>query len=248
MENPLIRRLECFVRLSHDDKRLLATAASQRVRRLGPREDIVVEGDPPRDVSLVLDGWACRYKTLADGRRQIIAFFLPGDTCDPHAFAVREMDHSLATLTPVTIAEIARDTLQDIVDASPRLARALIWTMLVTAAVQREWTVSLGQRTAVERLGHLLCELFLRLRAVGLTDGPSCELPLTQVDLGEATGLSNVHVNRVLQELRGSGLISLKGRVLTIHDLQRLQAVALFNAAYLHLDREGRTLDANDAR
>ncbi|HEV7440258.1 MAG TPA: Crp/Fnr family transcriptional regulator [Methylobacterium sp.] len=247
MDHPIIRRLEGFTRLSQDDKRALREAASERVRRLGPREDIIVEGDPPRDVNLILDGWACRYKTLEDGRRQIIAFFLPGDTCDPHTLTFREMDHSLGALTAVTLAEISRESLHSLGETSPRVGQALVWTMLVALAVQREWTVSLGQRTALERLGHLLCELFVRLQAVGLTDGNSCEMPLTQVDLGDATGLSNVHVNRVLQELRSSGLIALKGRVLTIPDLERLQAVSLFSAAYLHLDREGRSLDANEA-
>ncbi|KAB1073364.1 Crp/Fnr family transcriptional regulator [Methylobacterium planeticum] len=246
MDNPIIRRLEGFTRLSRDEKQALAEAASQRVRRLGAREDILVEGELPRDVHLVLDGWACRYKTLEDGRRQIIAFLVPGDTCDPHTLAFREMDHSLGALTAVTLAEISREGLQSLTETSPRLRQALVWTMLVALAVQQEWTVSLGQRTALERLGHLFCELFLRLRAVGLTDGNSCELPLTQGDLGDATGLSNVHVNRVLQVLRNSGLIILKGRILTIPDLARLQEVSLFSATYLHLDREGGSLDANE--
>jgi CRP-like cAMP-binding protein len=247
MDNPIIRRLEGFTRLSREDKRALTEAASQRVRRLGPREDIVVEGDLPRDLNLVLDGWACRYKTLEDGRRQIIALILPGDTCDPHTLPLREVDHSLGALTAVTLAEISRESLLTLGETSPRVGQALVWTMLVAMAVQREWTVSLGQRTALERLGHLLCEVYLRLRAVGLTDGNSCEMPLTQVDLGDATGLSNVHVNRVLQELRNSGLIALKGRILTIPDLERLQEISLFSAAYLHLDHEGRSLDANEA-
>ncbi|GJE44020.1 hypothetical protein AEGHOMDF_3206 [Methylobacterium soli] len=117
--------------------------------------------------------------------------------------------------------------------------------MLVAAAVQQEWTVNLGQRTGLERIGHLLCELFIRLRGVGLTNGNSCILPVTQMDLGDATGLSNVHVNRVLQEMRISGLVVLKGKHLTVPDLEALQRVSLFNVNYLHLDREGRHLDAN---
>ncbi|WP_336490264.1 Crp/Fnr family transcriptional regulator [Methylobacterium nigriterrae] len=247
MPHHLIRKLENFTRLSDADKGALEDAASGRVRLFGPHQDIICEGDDPEHVNLMLDGWACRYKQLEDGRRQIISFFLPGDLCDPHIFVLREMDHSISTITPVKLAEIPRDTLLDLTEQHPRITQALWWEMLVHTAIQREWTVNLGQRTGLERVGHLLCELFIRLRAVGLTEGNSCILPITQVEFGDATGLSNVHVNRVLQELRASGLIVLKGRVLTIPDLAALQAASLFNMNYLHLDREGRHLDANSA-
>src|SRR3712207_3458341 len=108
------------------------------------------------------------------------------------------MDHSIGTITRVRLAEIPRDAILDITEQHPRITRALWWEMLVQVAIQREWTVNLGQRTGLERLAHLLCELFIRLRAVGLTQGNTVRLPVTQVDLGDATGLSNVHVNRVL--------------------------------------------------
>jgi len=132
-------------------------------------------------------------------------------------------------------------------DAHPRVVQALWWESLVAAATQREWAVSLGQRDATERMAHLFCELFLRLKTVGLTRGNSCDLPLTQPEMGEATGLSAVHVNRTLQELRASGLIVLRDRTLTIPNFEALAEVALFNANYLHLEREGRHLDANEA-
>lgn len=126
------------------------------------------------------------------------------------------------------------------------MMKALWWDTLVSVAIQREWTVNLGQRTAIERLGHLFCELFVRLRGIGLTDGDSCPLPLTQVELADAMGLSNVHINRTLQELRRAGLVVFKGKRLTIPDLAALQKVSLFNPNYLHLDHEGRHLDANE--
>ncbi|WP_336492928.1 Crp/Fnr family transcriptional regulator, partial [Methylobacterium nigriterrae] len=116
----------------------------------------------------------------------------------------------------------------------PRIARAFWWEALVGVAIVREWTVNLGQRIGLEKVGHLLCELFIRLRAVGLVEHNSCSLPLTQADLADATGLSNVHVNRVLQELRSSGLILLKDRRLTIPEMSALQVVSLFNPNYLH--------------
>jgi CRP-like cAMP-binding protein len=246
MTCPLIRKLGQFTRLSVDDKRVLERAAGERVRQIGAHEDILREGEKPRAINLVLSGWAYRYKTLEDGRRQIIAFFLPGDLCDLNVYVLREMDHSVGALTPVTLAELPRTLLDEITLNHPRVTQALWWDTLVNAAIQREWTVNLGQRAASERLAHLFCELFLRLRAVGMTENNSCELPVTQAELADATGLSAVHVNRTLQDLRAVRLIVLKGKTLTIPDLDALMRAALFNANYLHLDRVGRQFDAND--
>ncbi|WP_375465600.1 Crp/Fnr family transcriptional regulator [uncultured Methylobacterium sp.] len=245
MAKPFIRKLENFTRFSDAERKLLAESAGQGVRQLGAREDIIREGDGPRHVNLVLEGWACRYKQLQDGRRQIIAFFVPGDLCDPHIFILRKMDHGIATLTPVTLARITQERIETMRAASPRIADALAWDMLLTASIQREWTVSLGQRSATERLAHLFLELLLRLRAVGLTEDASYDLPITQADLADTLGLSSVHVNRTLQELRASGQITWKGRRLTIHNPPALMALALFDPAYLHLDREGAHLDAS---
>ncbi len=250
MANHLIAKLEQFTRLSSADKQALEQAASVRVRQLRPREDIIHEGDKPKAVNLILEGWACRYKSLEDGRRQITAFLLPGDLCDLRMFILREMDHSIAAISPLSLAEIASDTLLELIDTSPRISRALWWNSLVEEAIAREWTTNIGQREALERLAHLFCELFLRLRSVRLTNGPakghSFELPVTQEQLGDAMGLSTVHVNRTLQELREQGLIVLKGKTLTILDLVALQRAALFNPNYLHLERDGQSLDANE--
>lgn len=245
MPQYLIRKLEQFTRLSRDDKQALSRAAD-RQRVVGARTNIISEGDAPSHVNLILEGWACRYKQLDDGRRQIISLILPGDLCDEHIYVLREMDHSIATLSPVKVAEIPRALLGQVTETHPRLAKALWWNTLVTAAIQREWTVSLGQRTASERLGHLLCGLFVRLQGVELTQENSYALPLTQTELGEVLGLSNVHVNRTVQELRRSELIVLKGGRLTIPDFAVLQAASLFNPNYLHLDHEGRHLDASE--
>ncbi|GJE35816.1 Crp/Fnr family transcriptional regulator [Methylobacterium oxalidis] len=243
MPQHLIRKLQQFAPLSEEDGRALEDAASRKVRIFGAHQDVIREGDAPEHVNLILEGWACRYKQLEDGRRQIISFFLPGDLCDPHVFVLREMDHAIGTITSVRLAEIHRDQMLRLTDEHPRITQALWWETLVTAAIQREWTVNLGQRTGLERIGHLLCELFIRPRGVGLTEGDSCLLPVTQVELGDATGLSNVHVNRVLQELRSRELIVLRGKRLSIPDLEALQRVALFNVNYLHLEREGRRLE-----
>ena len=242
----LIRKLEHFVRLSQTDRVILDRAASERVRRFGPRVDITREGDRPKDVHLILSGWACRYKQLEDGRRQVVSFFLPGDLCDLNIFILREMDHSIGTITPVSIADLSRDFFDEMSAGHPRIVTAFWWESLVNAAVQREWTMNLGQRTALERMAHLLCEIFFRLRIAGLTREDSCDFPLTQADLADATGLSKVHVNRTLQELRSAGLIVLKGKMLVVPSLERLMNAGLFNANYLHMDHEGRQLDANE--
>jgi CRP-like cAMP-binding protein len=244
--NPLIRKLEHFVRLSSIDRNILTRAAASHVRQFGPRADISREGDRPRDAHLVLSGWACRYKQLEDGRRQIVSFFLPGDMCDRNMFVLKEMDHSIGTITAVTLADLPPEFFDQISTSYPRIATALWWETLVNAAIQREWTTNLGQRTASERMAHLLCEVFFRSRLAGLTTGDSCEIPLTQADLAEATGLSKVHVNRTLQELRSAGLITLRDKTLTIPDLMRLMDAGLFNPNYLHMDHEGSQLDANE--
>ena len=233
-------------RLSASDRAMLTRAASERVRKFVSRVDITTEGDRPRDVHLILSGWACRYKQLADGRRQIVSFFLPGDMCDLNLFILKEMDHSIGSITPVTIADLSREFFDEISAGYPRIATALWWETLVNAAIQREWTMNLGQRTASERMAHLLCEIFFRLGLGGLTDDTSCDFPLTHADLADATGLSKVHVNRTLQELRTAGLIVLKGKTLTVPSLERLMDTGLFNPNYLHMEREGRQIDANE--
>jgi CRP-like cAMP-binding protein len=237
----LIGKLERFTRLSGEDRKALERIASERVRRLGAHEDIILEGDKPEVINVVLSGWACRYKQLEDGRRQIISFFLPGDLFDHNIFIVREMDHSVGTITPVAIAEISREAFENLTLKHPRVTQALWWESLVSAAIQREWTVNLGQRNAAERMSHLFCELFLRLQSVGLAKENSCEFPVTQVELADATGLSAVHVNRTLRDLREANLIEIRGKILTIPDLNALMRAALFNTNYLHLDREGLT-------
>jgi CRP-like cAMP-binding protein len=195
---------------------------------------------------VILDGWGCRYKALPDGRRQIVSFFLPGDVCDLNTCMLGQMDHSIGAITAMKVAEIGPDEFGALLDQHPRVTNALYWDGLVTLATQREWTLNVGQRSAYERIAHLLCELFIRLDMVGLTDGRSCDFPLTQLDLADATGLTAVHVNRTLQELRRDALIELQSRTLTIPDLERLKAAGLFNSNYLHLNGDGRHLGAND--
>lgn len=239
-------RLESYTRLSEDERSWIGRLSRKNVREVGPRRDLIREGDSPKSVFLVLDGWACRYKQLPDGRRQIVGLFIPGDICDLNVYILREMDHSIGAITRVKVAEIGADEFDRLMRDSPRVTQALYWDELVTVAVQREWTLNLGQRSAYERLAHLFVEVYMRLRAVDLAQDGECEFPLTQGDLADASGLTSVHVNRTLQELRRHGLIELQGHKLTILDLAGLKRAAMFNDNYLHLDREGAHLDAND--
>lgn len=245
MELALFRRLEVFTRLSGDDKAALERIVS-RIKTVPPRRDLISEGDPPTHVNLVIRGWAARYKMLPDGKRSLVSFFIPGDFCDLNIYILRQMDHSIAAITTLKVALLEPEALLNLMQSHPRITQALLWHELVGAAVQREWTHNLGARAAYERLAHLFAELFLRMRSVGLTMGESCDFPLTQYDLAEATGLTPVHINRTLQALRADGMLELERKRLTIPDLKRLMEVAMFNANYLHLEHEGAHLDAND--
>ena len=240
----LAHRLDAFTRLSPDDKAAIARL-NKVARVVQPRRDLIREGETPKFVHLMVDGWACRYKTLPDGRRQIVAFFVPGDFCDLNVYILKEMDHSIGAITRVRVADISREEMDEITERFPRVTQAFWWHELVNVSVQREWTVNVGQRSAYERIAHLFVELFLRLQAVELTNADSCDFPITQTDIAEATGLTSVHVNRTLQELRRHGLIEFERKRFRIPNLERLKDAAMFNPNYLHLEREGRHLDSN---
>ena len=149
----------------------------------------------------ILDGFACRYKLTSEGKRHIMAYLISGDFCDLHVFILKAMDHNIGALSPCRVVNIPRNRILEMT-TRPALARALWWATLVDEAVLREWLVNMGQREAPERIAHLLCELLLRLRAIGLAASDAYELPITQEALGDTMGLSAVHVNRSLQKLR----------------------------------------------
>ena len=203
MPKRFVRKLEKFTTLSDEDKRVLEDAASD-TREFGPREDIIREGDRPDYVHLMVEGWAVRYKLLPNGNRAILAYLIPGDLCDIHV-TLYEMDHSIATLSPCKVACIRGETISRIMREHERLPRALWWSTLVNEAILREWLVTVGYLPADKRLAHFICEMLLRTKAVGLTGDDSFELPLTQEELADSIGMSAVHMNRMLQELRGLG-------------------------------------------
>jgi CRP-like cAMP-binding protein len=239
MIDHLIRKLEQRDALSDEEKRVLDEAVSH-TRNVGPDEDLVRDGDRPSESILVLEGFTCRYKLLPDGKRQIMAIHIPGDFVDLHSFIQKKMDHGVATLPPCKVAYFPHEALRRITESHPHLARMLWLSTLIDAGIYREWLVSMGRRSTPGHMAHLLCEMFLRLRVVGLTDGASFQLPVTQEELGDALGLSLVHTNRTLQQLRREGLIAWEGRTVTISDWKHLQQIADFDPTYLHLEQQPR--------
>jgi CRP-like cAMP-binding protein len=246
MPNPLVRKLRHGARLSDEETVLLETLISQP-EDVGPHHDLIVEGEAPDHVHVVLRGFAFRYKLLPDGGRQIMAWLVPGDFCDLHVSVLGEMDHSIATLTASTITYLPRNGLEALTENHPNLTHALWWATLVDEAVLREWLVNMGRRPAHRQVAHMFCEVRVRLGAVGMADDDAMDFPLSQTDLADTAGLSPVHVNRVVQQLRDEGLISWRGRVLKVLDVAGLEAFAEFNPNYLHLTQQAEVHAAHPA-
>ena len=160
--------------------------------------------------------------------------FVPGDLADLHVYILDAMDHSIGAITSLHCAMLNPAQFEKMGDDHPRVLRALWWDSLLTASIQREWLVSVGQRNALESLAHLACELFLRLKMVGLAENDLCRFPLTQSDIGDALGMTQPHVSRTLKELNATGLATIQRGTLKVEDLQGLKKLALFNPNYLH--------------
>jgi CRP-like cAMP-binding protein len=236
--NLLFRKLRSIAPLGEDEAHCLTTLPLT-IKNVGADQDIVREGDRPHECCLVVEGFVCRYKLTAAGKRQIFSFHLPGDIPDLQSLHITVMDHSLTTLTPSKLAFIPHESLAKVMHKCPRVADVFWRDTLIDAAVFREWMVGIGRRSAETRIAHVLCEVLVRMRAVGLANEHACELPVTQAELGDALGLSTVHVNRSLQELRKKGLITLRGSVLTVEDWPGLKEAGEFDPTYLHLDGAG---------
>ncbi|MGX5847084.1 Crp/Fnr family transcriptional regulator [Mesorhizobium sp. PL10] len=234
--NFLSRKLLNFGRLDEADLSLLDSIVSE-TRTVRAYVDLISEGDRPGDVHLVLSGFACRYKILQDGRRQIMAYLVPGDLCDLHAYLLDHMDHSVGTLAACQVVDVSRSAIQQLLDR-PAIARAMLMSTMVDEGTLREWLVNIGQRQAEPRIAHLLCELLARLRSVGLVSDDRYTLPLTQVELADTMGVTPVHMNRVLQSLRRKSLISLEGDQLTVLNPKGLEQEAGWNPNYLHLRKK----------
>ncbi len=190
--------------------------------------------------TLLLEGLMCRYKDLKDGQRQITELHVAGDFADLHSFTLKRLDHSVTTLTPCRVAIVPHENLRRITDDHPHLTRIYWFGTNLDGAMHREWQVSLGRRNALSRMAHLFCELEVRLGLVGLLEGDGYALGLTQADLAECVGLTSVHVNRTLKELRERGLMEFRSYRVRIFDLAGLRRVAEFDPSYLYLERRPR--------
>ena len=190
--------------------------------------------------TLLLDGFMCRYKDLPGGERQITEVHTAGDFLDLHSFSLKQLDHNILALTNCRVALMPHARLTEITEHHPHLARVYWFLTALDAAIHREWVLSLGRRNAIERIAHLICELRVRLGLVGQADDDGFDLPLTQTDLSDCTGLTPVHVNRTLRELRERGLMEFRAKRVTILDMTGLIALAEFDDNYLYLRREER--------
>lgn len=244
MHELLLRRLSQYIELSSEERNGITKLCSSIPRYVGARRLLIDEGEELYSIPYLLRGWACSYKVLEDGRCQILSFFLPGDLWDFGAPAGSRMATALRTIKDSILIDIPRDDFADLVARHPRLGEAFRWSGMVTDEISRERIVSLGQRTSRERCAHMICEIFWRLRAIGEVDGSSMELPLTQEEVGHTIGVSTVHANRVLQDLRNDNLIRQFRKGLQILDLAKLQRLAIFNPNFLHLQTKSAALRA----
>ena len=247
MTNPFLAKLRWGADLTAADERLLEEITAAR-HSMGADEVLISEGDSPDQLHVIIEGLACRSKTLANGQRQITALLAPGDFSDLHVRGLWEMDHDIITLTPCTVVAIPRHIVTELTLNHPTIAQALGWATLVDKATLREWLAGVGRRPADQQAAHLFCELFVRLRAVGLAEDNAYALPLTQEALSDVLGLSVVHMNRVVQRLRSSGLLEWRTGRVRIPDFERLSKFAGFNPNYLHLTRNARRPDSSRAR
>lgn len=234
--NPIIRKLQTILSLS-DDERAAILALPVEERELHAHEEIVCEGDRPTRSFVILEGVAYAYKLTGEAKRQILAFHITGDMPDLQSLHLETLDISIGTFSACKVGFIQHAALRHLCERHTRVAAALWRETLVYASVFREWMTNIGQRDALSRAAHLMCEYVVRMRAMGLVEDHSCQIPMTQDDLGDAMGISTVHVNRVLQELRRLGLIKLGSGNLTVLDWERLKVVGDFEPGYLHLRR-----------
>lgn len=230
-------------RMSADEKAALEAAAGP-ICTLGPREIVVRTGERVTQSMLLIEGFMCRYMDDRQGYRQLVAIQVPGDFVDLHGFPMRRLDHDIGTLGPVKIARFDHRALTRLTDRHPHLTRLLWFSTLLDAAQHREWIFRLGRLPAEGRVAHLMSELNVRLGMVGLAEGGTFTLPLTQADIAEACGLTSVHVNRVLRALREDNKMTFRGGVVSIVDVAGLAKLGEFEAQYLYGDHDAWGLPA----
>ena len=230
----LLRDLETQSALPDEDRELVL-GLPYRLRRLDPGSYLVREGDLPTHCTVLVAGYACRQKVTGEGSRQIMSVCIPGDAIDLQNMFLDISDHAVQLLTQARVADVPREALQELVLTRPAIGTAIIQLSLVEASILREWVVNVGRRDARSRIAHVLCEFAVRLETRGLTTDHTFELPMTQEQLADATGLTPVHVNRMLKSLEADGLIDRRRRHIHYDNWRALQDAGDFNRRYLHI-------------
>lgn len=232
----LIRKLESIADLTTSERAAVA-ALPIELRRVPKDADLVVEGSRPSACSVVIEGYAARYKITGAGERQIMSFHMLGDLVDLVSLHLEVMDHSIGSLTPMVVGLIPKEALHEVIREEPGLGSIFWRDTLIDASIFREWLVSVGKRNAHQQVAHVICELLVKMRAVGLVHAgdQTFVLPFTQKDLADSQGMSAVHVNRVLQELRSDGLIGGQRNEIIVPDWDRLRAFGDFDPTYLRV-------------
>ncbi len=233
MSNRFIEKLRGFGPLSPAAVDALAHATA-RPRKIAAKHDLIREGDRPGPVFVMLEGWAFRYKIMPSGTRQVLAYLMPGDCCDLHIGLLAAMDHGIQTVTAAVVAMIARAQMDELMESHRSIAKAMYIGQLVDEGIMRAWIASMGRRASIERVAHLMCELYLRARHIGLATEENFALPLSQLLLADSLGMTPVHLNRVLKQLRLTGAMTLARGSLVITDPKKLIQIAGFDENYLH--------------
>jgi CRP-like cAMP-binding protein len=229
--NVLRNRTEDFT----DEERSVLENAIERTQTYAAGQTVVPQHRTLDTSTLLVQGLMTRHVHAADGRRHLVAVHLPGDFVDLHAYVLKQLDHDVGALTDVTVAVVPHRALNDIQTRHPQLARRLWFLTLLDAAMHRQWVMRLASLNALQRVAHFLCEMNAKLLAIGQSDGQRFPLPMTQADIGEVCGLTNVHVSRVLRQLREMDLCSWRAAQVVVHDPVRLAATGLFAPDYLYL-------------
>jgi CRP-like cAMP-binding protein len=232
---PFVAKLQKCVNLSQADSSALY-ALPYTLRNFDPGSYLYREGERPSHCFIIVSGFAAGQKIVRNGSRQIVDILLRGDAVDPANALIGVTNHGVQVLTRLQAALVPLPTMSALVAANPAVARAIWIQTLVHTSIQREWTANVGRRDARTRIAHLLCELGIRQEEAGVCPRDNYELPMTQEQLADATGLTSVHVNRVLGNLRAEGIIGGRNRHVFVPDWGRLTSVGDFRTNYLRCE------------
>ena len=235
----IVRRIGSRVQLTDGDRARIESLPI-KIRTLEPSTYLLREGQRPQRCAFIVDGFAYRQKLTPNGEREIVSILMPGEFVDVQNLFLEESDHDIQALTRITIAEVMIPALRDLALSCPAVNKALWIDALVEASTHREWLLNIGRRNAKTRMAHLLCEFCVRLQISAVGQTRAYEMPMTQEQLGDALGLTPVHVNRVLKTLETDGLITRRKRQVNVVDWSALRDAAEFNERYLHLDQTRR--------